>query len=427
MTRWTSNLPALLPGVVRLGAVVIAASACTGERAAADGARIRDSSGIVIVENADPLTADSTTWVLDTAPRIVIGKTDGPDPYMFGQIAGAVRLDDGRIAVADKQTSEIRFFDSAGVFIEKVGRHGQGPGEFVNFSNMYRTAGDSLIVSDYEGGRYHVLDPRGRYVRTYRLAIKDDVVRRQNTSPQTHATFHDGTMLVTDFMKCASPRQPGVCEDTGRYMRVSERGERLASFGNHVYAREEVLLTTQGRRTYVREWLPPTFWTASGSRFYFADATTFEIRIYSATGALERIVRADLEQLKPPSPLPLPPGLAGRPDPTGALAARRNATVPERLAAFAGFNVDRGGNVWVMEYVPFWVPSSRTTNRWWVFDSTGVLRHTVFVPRIRQTIPWVGGRYRGPEIGEDYILGVRANQDGADEIVLFDLRKRARH
>ena len=34
-------------------------------------------------------------------------------------------------------------------------------------------------------------------------------------------------------------------------------------------------------------------------------------------------------------------------------------------------------------------------------------------------------RDRGPEIGDDYILDMRANADGAEEIVLLDVRKAA--
>ena len=64
--------------------------------------------------------------------------------------------------------------------------------------------------------------------------------------------------------------------------------------------------------------------------------------------------------------------------------------------------------------------------RWWVFDSTGVLRRSLRLPRVRQTLPYLRGSSRGPEIGDDYILGMRYNADGADEIVMFDLRKAVR-
>jgi hypothetical protein len=413
--------------IAACGSALVLASACT-RADAPPGARFRDSAGIIIVENPNPLTADSMSWTVDTVPRVRIGQTDGPDEYLFGNVAGAARLGDGRIVVADAQTSELRFFDSTGAFLEKVGRVGQGPGEFVNFSELFRSVGDSLIVTDHEGSRYHVLDSRGRYLRRYKLAIKDTVARDPYTSPTTHGTFGDGSFLIADFVKCPGGfRRVGICVDTGRFMRVTESGDRVASFGNHVYAREEVVITTQGQRTSVRAWLAPTFWAANGSRFYFADASTFEIRVYSKTGSLERIVRADYDQLAPPSPIPDPP-LASNLAPTdpriiAMREARKNATIPERLPAFMGFHVDRAGNMWVREYVPYWIQRNRATNRWWVFDSTGVARHTVLLPLIRETIPWLGGSYRGPEIGEHYILGSRFNSDGAEEIVMYELRK----
>ena len=423
-------MPNVRAAATRCGVVVavaVAAIGCGGDSVRA-GARFRDSAGIIIVENPNPFTADSLSWTVDTVPRVRIGTTDGADEYLFGNVAGAALLADGRIVVADAQTSELRFFDTTGAFLEKVGRKGQGPGEFVNFSELFRSVGDSLIVTDHEGSRYHVLDSHGRYLRRYKLAIKDSVTRDPYTSPTTHGTFADGSFLIADFVKCPGGfRRVGICVDTGRFMRVTEGGERVANFGNHVYAREEVVITSQGQRTYVREWLAPTFWAANGAHFYFADASTFEIRVYAETGSLERIVRADYDQLAPPSPIPDPPRASNvalsDPRIIAMREARKNATIPERLPAFMGFQVDRAGNMWVMEYVPYWSQRPRSPNRWWVFDSTGVLRNTVFLPLIRQTIPWLGGSYRGPEIGENYILGSRFNTDGAEEIVMYDLRK----
>jgi hypothetical protein len=381
------------------------------------------------------------SWVVDSVPRVRIGQTDGPPEYLFGKVVGAVRLNDGRIVIADGQTNQLRFFDSAGVFIETTGRRGQGPGEFENFSSLFLTVGDSIVVTDYEGSRYHVLDPDGQFVRRFRMNIRDSVVRLQYTSPRAHAVFADGSFLLSDHIACPTRlhREPGICVDSARFMRVTEAGERLGSFGNQVSLREERVATAQGLTTPVRGWLAPTFWGVHGSRFYFADATTFEIRIYSASGALERIVRADYEQLVPPSPIPeqkrgsFEVAIVGRPggrivgpsDPRirAALDDRRKATIPERMHAYAGFQVDRAGNMWVREYIPYWIDSERSAHRWWVFDSTGVLRHTVFVPPVQETRHWLGSSYRGPEIGDDYILGMRYNEDGAEEIVMYVLGK----
>jgi hypothetical protein len=396
------------------------------------GATSRDSAGIIIVENPDPLTADSTAWAIDTTPRPRIGETDGPRSVLFGRITGVTRLSDGRIAVGDAVSTDVRFFDSTGAYVERIGGVGQGPGEFENFSLVHRGVGDSLIVTDHEGGRYHILDPGGEYHRPFRLVIKDDVVRQRYTSPRTHAVFGDGSLLATDFIKCPGSREPGICTDSGRFMRVRTDGERLALFGTHVYAREEMVVTSQGRTRPVREWQPTAYWTARGSRFYYADAATFEIRIYGGSGRLERIVRAAHAPQKVPVPPPrfsrFPIGdvsPARRASLEEFFAAREAATIPERLPAFDGLNVDRVGNIWVREFVPFWVTTPRRTARWWVFDSTGVLRHTVFMPYLHQTIPWLGGSYIGPEIGDDYILGIRSDRDGVQEVVMFTLRKNA--
>ena len=59
-----------------------------------------------------------------------VGLLDGPDEYIFGNITGAVRLEDGSVVVADEQSHEVRKYDAGGRHLWTSGREGEGPGEY---------------------------------------------------------------------------------------------------------------------------------------------------------------------------------------------------------------------------------------------------------------------------------------------------------
>ena len=88
-----------------------------------------DSAGIEIVESAAPAWGDDG-WSIADSPSLVIGRMEGDARYLFGEVAGAVVLRDGRIAVLDGQSALIRVYSPEGDHIEDWGGHGEGPGEF---------------------------------------------------------------------------------------------------------------------------------------------------------------------------------------------------------------------------------------------------------------------------------------------------------
>ncbi len=62
-------------------------------------------SGQEVVESAAPRDPDLR---LADEPLLRVGIVDGPLEYIFGNVTGAVRLEDGGIVVADEQSGNIR-------------------------------------------------------------------------------------------------------------------------------------------------------------------------------------------------------------------------------------------------------------------------------------------------------------------------------
>ena len=85
---------------------------------------VRDSSGIRIVENTVLRPEAGDVWRVAEAPFLDLGAVDGPPAYQFEFIAGATRLDDGGVIVADAGADELRAYDATGSHLWSTGRDG---------------------------------------------------------------------------------------------------------------------------------------------------------------------------------------------------------------------------------------------------------------------------------------------------------------
>ena len=120
-----------------------------------------------IVESDSPRAAD---LVLADEPLVRVGSLDGPDEYLFSNIEGGVRLEDGSIVVADEQSYEIRMFDARGRHVWTSGRQGQGPGEYGGVRLLRGCPGTAITVFDWHMDRITRLARDGNVIDTRALA-----------------------------------------------------------------------------------------------------------------------------------------------------------------------------------------------------------------------------------------------------------------
>jgi hypothetical protein len=143
---------------------VLAASACGA--AAPDPTLRTDSAGIAIVEHN--LTDLKQVCEVSVRPELVIGSVDGGAEYELYRVFGASELSDGRIAVVNSGSNEVRFYNQTGTHLQSVGRRGRGPGEFENAYLLWVLPGDTAWVGDYSPWQFHLFGPDGRWSRTVR-------------------------------------------------------------------------------------------------------------------------------------------------------------------------------------------------------------------------------------------------------------------
>lgn len=161
MSRVIPTRPATLPVTLALALIATGCDSAPANEAAPDAEAaqtpIRDSAGIVIVENARRAADSRLGWQVSPDPVLSIGTVGGTEDVQLHQVDDALRLRDGRIVVANAGSHRLLVFDDRGDYVAAWGQRGQGPGDFSGLrgSNglgptqlfwMERWAGDSLAV-----------------------------------------------------------------------------------------------------------------------------------------------------------------------------------------------------------------------------------------------------------------------------------------
>ncbi|XP_072034647.1 E3 ubiquitin-protein ligase TRIM71-like [Amphiura filiformis] len=101
--------------------------------------------------------------------QVMLCNLDGQLIRLFGMAqlcrpAGVAINSIGYVFVADHEANCIRVFDSEGMFINSIGRGGNGNGEFNGPIAVTVNSKDELLVSDRENHRIQILDPDGEYL-----------------------------------------------------------------------------------------------------------------------------------------------------------------------------------------------------------------------------------------------------------------------
>lgn len=144
-------------------ALLVALAGCDDARTRAlDGVRFDTlASGAVAVHN--PVEG---SWSRTGAPPwslvedLRLGAVDGTGPEVFGSVSGVVPIGDTLIWVYDRQSAELRAFDSTGGHLTTVGRSGEGPGEFGPYGCAHAAPDDEIWVESQ--GRWQRFAADGR-------------------------------------------------------------------------------------------------------------------------------------------------------------------------------------------------------------------------------------------------------------------------
>lgn len=360
-------------------------------------------AGVVHVTSHGPgLWAEQgNAWQLDESERVIIGDVAGADEYVFGQISGLVVDGVGQIYVADTQANEIRVFSSEGAFLRRLGREGEGPGEFRNISGL-ALAPDGLAALDGSVGRVTVFSEAGEVERTFRL-------------DRPYMIFNSYSPMAFDdegrfFDRASLSRTPGV--DTVGVLTYSVEGDVLDTARIAVVERDLVMLERDGRpyMSIPRPFAPHlSFAFGPDGLVYFTRGDEHRVDVFSPVGEAIRTIRRPVErsvvtEVERDSALAFVAEAFA--DQGAALPA--GLELPERKAAIGRLVVDDLGYLWVLRQPDAGDPAFE----WSVHDPMGRLLGTVSTPPLVVT-----------QIGPDFVAGTTRDELGVPRAVVYPLRR----
>jgi len=366
----------------------------------------RDSAGISIAEGTSPSWSPGAEWTVAPDPVVAIGQADGPEEYQLYRPASATRLPDGRIIVANSGSSELRFYDAAGQWLQSVGGDGEGPGEFRSMGAVW-PLGDSLFVADWRLIRVTVFDRDGVFARSFQVSLPEE-----GSFPLTRGVFAPGALLVEMGLPDAELGQ-GLIRDSLRLISYTLEGEPGPLMGVYVGSERYMHVEQDFVATMSRPFGLEAQRVAGGDRVWFGSSDTYEILGFAADGSLTQIIRR---------PVPNEPVTADdragqqaeideRAEEASAMWRKmyESMTFPETKPAYGRFVLDRAGHLWVSEPEP----DSEVAQAWNVFASDGTWLGTTHTPAGMRVL----------EIGPDYVLGRKNDDLGVAQIRLHKLEK----
>ena len=124
------------------------------------------ANGAIRVTNTGTgLWGPSEGWTLTRT--LTLGADPADTLAQFGQIWDFTMDEAGRIYVLDRQVEAVSVFMPDGGFVRRIGRPGQGPGEFRFPTGMAWDADGRLWVANVGNARFEVYDTAGSYLESF--------------------------------------------------------------------------------------------------------------------------------------------------------------------------------------------------------------------------------------------------------------------
>ena len=351
-----------------------------GASAGAPGVTVADSAGVTVVTNGPAALASAARRTLTPSLEVRSSEATGVTLYQVRQIAV---LDAGGIAVINGGQNEILVFARDGSLLHRLGRAGDGPGEFRGPASLVTLPGDSLGVYDSRHKRLSVFGPGGALAREVSLAPVPE-----GSSYEYLFALPDGELLLFTQGGIGHVRQQGTSRVETESLVLAADGTRRGTLGP-LPGGEVFMGKYGGRRLAGNVLFGALTWAApfdGGLAVGTAEAP--EVRVYDPRGALDRVVRwPDQERAVTQARLDdfISAAEAAAPSEEVGSARQVLSAIPrsEEEPAYEGLLASPAGDLWVGSYrgpevaVPG-APSPAGT--WLVFDPEGRLTASVATP-----------------------------------------------
>jgi hypothetical protein len=408
VVRATRGFVALLPALV---------AACGGD-AVGETLAVRDSASVTIHENR---IASARMCAMAPAPEVTIGVATGDPPYELYRVFDATVLADGKIAVVNQGSSEVRVYSATGEYLYAFGGDGQGPGEFQNVYQLWTlpTAdGEQFIVGDYRPWSYSFFSIDGKFLK------KVTPTPLYTNPPGSFGLLADGSyVLASDGVTSRDPAFQHVELNVLHHAPDGTLIDTIGTFPNG----------SRGRLNPVEQQVGffgfPLFeaftrFAAAGESIVIADGDTTQYVVRNPSGRIVQIVRwLDQDrEVRAEHVDEWKRGMIEQAEQSDDPAQARSEMaldrpVNERLPALSAVAVSRVGEVLVRRFdrsESGTTPRGQSTTgqRWMIFETDGRLSCEIDLP------PGYD-RFGVFEFGRDYVLGRTTDELGVLRVELY--------
>jgi 6-bladed beta-propeller len=377
--------------------LVTVGCAGVGGTDASQGVEESDSAGVTIVVNRGAGAWRGAPWTAEQELRF--GGDDAVPPSVFGRIADLDVDGAGRLYVLDQLAREVRVFDPDGRFLRRMGRRGEGPGEFGQFVNGVIVLDGTVVVADWTLGRLTTFDTAGGVISTEPMPV-----------PGVRSWWvPDGDHLAARLLRRTTD-EDGRWRGVDVLVRSAPSASRVDTILTLAYPQSDLGTRAAARVPLI---VNSPFWTLlPDGGVAWSTLEWPELRIHDARGALTRIVRRD-DWLPRPVDDAVHAALVAKLEEKFALLGADPAVVSRldlvrstHLPVVAGVLAGPDGTIWVQRTGPPDTFDAMAINApenargfggpdWDVFDAGGRFLGTVTLPAAVRVARILGDRLYG--------------------------------
>jgi len=283
------------------------------------------------------------TGTIHLVPELSLDEDSLPDDVFLESPIDLAIDSEGNLYVCDYQAHDIKVFNSSGKFLNRIGRQGQGPGEFNMPFNLALTK-ERLIVWEISNRRFSVFSNKGGYLKSIQVQMSDGMPRKLRALPNGDFVIEKYKMFFGDNEK------PQEC--------LIEIFSPNLEFKETVYSRdtwENKYITKPHRTNVPMPFSPTVHWDVSpDGKIITGYSETFLLEIYDGQGSKisqfehkynpVKVTSEDKEKFFSGITSRSSSGetIQGAPD-----FIKKNTKFPKFKPAFYNFMIDSEGNILV--------------------------------------------------------------------------------
>lgn len=338
-------------------------------------------------------------------PSLEIGGEDGDPLTQFHRIQHGVRFSDGRFAIADGGTQEIRYFDENGGPLFAVGGAGDGPGEFRGLGWIAQCGTDSLYVFDRYHARISVLDDTGAFSRSFKIET-----RGLGGRPYSVSCNRKGLFLVRGWPLLSRNQPPGPFRPNAPFSLLDQEGQEVAFLGDFPADEMYRFNGSIGPRPLGCK----TSQALGDDLIFLSKGVTFEIGVFDLYGnPWGLIVKGELAALEFPcsAHTRYVEWRAARETDSGRrealIGALQDVLFPKQRPALNRLFLDSNGEIWVSRFLH----PAEERESWILIDARGVSQVEFLMPRGFNVFQFKDG----------IVVGSFKNRFGVESVQTYDL------